>query len=81
MFLIIYLILDREGIAPAIFAFLCLFFADYREHTAHHLHYSLPTYFPVLFTIVLFLMCTEWAHAAREYTVQRPSAIHARFAV
>ena len=27
MFLIIYLILDREGIAPAIFAFLCLFFA------------------------------------------------------
>jgi len=29
-------------------------FVDYREHTAHHLHYSLLTYFPILFTIVLF---------------------------
>ena len=56
-------------------------FADYREHTAHHLHYSLPTYFPILFTIVFFSMCAEWAHAAREYTVQRFSAIRAGPAV
>jgi len=76
---------SRVRIAPMIFAHLCLFFADYREHTVHHLHYSLPTYFSIAFLSQycsqFFSMCAEWAHAAREYTVQRPSAIRARSTV
>jgi len=43
----IYLILDREGIAPTIFVPMSLFCGLLRtSSTAHHLHYNLPTYFP-----------------------------------
>ena len=57
--------IDRVGIAPAIFAHLCLFFADYREHTAHHLYYNLPTYFLILFTIIFF-ECVQSGHMLHE---------------
>jgi len=43
----IYLILDREGIAPTISVPMSLFCGLLRtSSTAHHLHYNLPTYFP-----------------------------------
>jgi len=67
------IILVRVGIAPAIFAHLYLFFADYREHTTHHLHYNLSTYFPVLFIIAFFFQCVQSGHMLHENILYKDS--------